>query len=273
MKQLCEALKKKDSNTFIIGGGTDLIIHLRKKEIYDFKIIDITKIKKLKKIEDQKDKIIIGACVTMTELENSSIIKKYVSSLSEAAAKVGSTQIRNRATIGGNIANASQSADTLPVIFAYDADLEIINSKNMIRTEKAINIVEGLEKNNLEDDEIVVGIIIDKVSSKSAFEKVGARNSVTISKVNCCVKIDMDKEKNITNASVFLGAVGVKPIEGFLIEKELIGRNIREINISDFKDTIRDQIEEAIPNRASKKYKKEAAIGIIDEILKKLKDQ
>lgn len=273
ISQLCEALRKKDNNTFIIGGGTDLIIHLRKKEIYDFRIIDITKLEELNKIEEYENKLIIGSCVTMTQLENHEIVKKYVLALSEAASKVGSTQIKNRATIGGNISNASQSADTLPVLFAYDADLEIINSQNVTRTEKAINIVEGLEKNNLKDDEVITRIIINKTSSKSAFQKVGARKSVTISKVNCCVKIDADEEQKITDISVFLGAVGAKPVKAFLIEKELEGKNIRDINISDLKDIIRNQIEELIPNRASKKYKKEAAIGIMDEILKKFKNE
>lgn len=72
----------------------------------------------------------------MTELENDKIIRKYILALSEAVSKVGSTQIRNRGTIGGNISNASQSVDILTVLFAYDADLEIINSQNLIMIEK-----------------------------------------------------------------------------------------------------------------------------------------
>lgn len=271
LAQLAEALEKKDGDTYIVAGGTDLVINFSKNGIFDYKLIDITHIKELKAIEETQYEVIIGACVTMTEIENSPVIDKYISALKTAAYKLGSQQIRNRATIGGNISNSSQSADTLPVLFAYGAEVEIINSKGQKRIDKVENVVIGLGKNNLQKDEVITKIIIKKCSSISAFAKIGSRTSVTISKVNCCLKVDTDIEGKIANPVIYLGAVGPKPIKAQLIEKALADKNIKTISICEIKEQILDQIEAAIPNRSSKHYKKEASAGIIEEALNNLK--
>ncbi|WP_326910314.1 FAD binding domain-containing protein [Sedimentibacter sp. MB31-C6] len=271
IEELCEALKQKDNNTFVISGGTDLIIHFNKKEIYDYNIIDITKLEEFKKINETENEITIGSCVTMTQLENSLLINKYIPALVDSAYNLGSQQIRNRATIGGNVANASQSGDTLPVLFSYDANIEIINSTGKRRIDKIENVVEGLEKNNLDSDEVITKIIIKKSSSKSAFSKVGSRKAVTISKINCCAKINISEDLIIYKANIYLGAVGPKPIKAKLIEEKLLYKNIKNINHEDLHEAVYMQIENAIPNRSSKHYKKIAAEGLIEDILNKLR--
>ena len=245
---LCQVLKQKDENTYIIAGGTDLIIHFDKNSIFDYNIIDLTKINELKKITENNSKITIGACATMTDIENSKVVQKYVPALTDAAFELGSQQIRNRATLGGNIANASQSGDTLPVLFAYDADIEIINSKGIKHLNNISNVVEGFGKNNLKPDEIISRIIIEKTNAKSAFSKVGSRKSVTISKINCCARIYLNKNMIVENSSIFLGAIGPKPIRANFIEDEIINKSIRNINIEYLYDVAAEQVEKAIPN-------------------------
>lgn len=271
IEELCSALRNKNKNTYVIAGGTDLIIHFNKKGIFGYEIIDITKLKELKEINETENEIIIGSAVTMTEIENSPLINKYVPALIDSAYNLGSQQIRNRATIGGNVANSSQSGDTIPVLFAYDANVEIINSSGTRRIDKIENVVEGLEKNSLNDDEVITNIIIKKTNSKSAFSKVGSRKTVTISKLNCCIKIDTSDDMVINNSVVYLGAVGPKPIRAKFIEEKLLNKNVNDIASADVHDAIYLQIEEAIPNRSSKHYKKSAAEGLVDDILNKLR--
>lgn len=271
IEELCMVLKDKDDRTHIIAGGTDLIINLRKKGIIDYKIIDISKFQRFKTIDFQEDRIIIGSCVTMTELENNEEIKKYIPALTSAAYSLGSTQIRNKATIGGNLVNASQSGDTIPVLFAYDADVRIMNSSNEYRYEKASDFVSGIGQTSLRDDEIITSIIIKKSDSISAFSKIGSRKTVTISKINCCGKFDMGEEDRINNAIIYLGAVGVKPVRSDLIEKELIGFKLGQGLNDGMKKVIQLQIENAIPNRNSKHYKKVAAIGLIEDMLSQVR--
>ncbi len=266
LAELSAALKIKDEQTFIAAGCTDLMIHFNEKGIFERNIIDITKIAALKQINEDEHSIKVGAAITMTELHNNSLIRSYVPGLAQAAYNVGSEQIRNLATLGGNIANASQSADSLPVLFAYNAELEIIDSKQQISHRPIAEIVAGLGKNNLAQDQAIIAIIIPKSKDLSGYAKAGARQTVTISKVGCALKLSL-KDDIIAKASIYLGAVGACPKQADLIENSLLNCDINQIEISEIKDIIRRQILELIPNRSSRFYKKEAAIGVIADAL------
>lgn len=264
--ELCDALQHKDENTFVIAGGTDLCIRFVKNQVFDYKIIDIGRLAELIKIEETNDAIDIGACVTMTELENSQIIKRNISALVGAAYNLGSTQIRNRATIGGNLANAAQCGDTIPVLFAFDADVKIINSKNEYRIEKVRDLVEGIGKTTLKEDEVITNIIIKKSSHISSFAKVGSRKTVTISKINCCGKFNISENDFIKESEIFMGAVGIKPVRADIVERGLVGKKLDDIN-NNIDYFVQMQIENLIPDRSSKHYKKEAAIGVVKDML------
>lgn len=272
LEQLADALKEKDENTFYCAGGTDLIIHLRAKQKFHYSVIDLTHIEEMREIRETDREIIIGAGVTMTELEKSPVIQKYIPALAKAASMVGSTQIRNRATIGGNIANASQSSDTAPVLFAYGARVQIMNEKGEEKTCLADEAVEGLEKNCLGDREIMLRFLVPKSEAISGFFKVGSRKAVTISKINGCVKAKLCQGR-MGEVVVYLGAVGPKASKAELIEAALEGSSLEDMDMQALKNAVYAQIEKNIPNRSSKHYKKSAAFGVIDSILEDFKKE
>ncbi|MEF2952901.1 MAG: FAD binding domain-containing protein [Blautia sp.] len=271
-KELADALDKKDENTYLCAGGTDLVIHLRSQKKFHYSLIDLTHVEELKKIEEMEEEIWIGAAVTMTELEKSPVIQKYMPGLAKAASMVGSTQIRNRATIGGNIANASQSSDTMPVLFAYETEAVVLNDMGEEKRYLLEDLIEGLERNRLEEKEVLTRFIVKKDSSISGFSKVGSRKAVTISKINGCVKTVL-KEERLTQVIVYLGAVGAKAARAGYIERALEGQKLEEIDFGSLKEAVYAQIEANIPNRSSKHYKKSAAFGVLDTILEELKTQ
>ena len=217
-KELADALGKKDENTYLCAGGTDLVIHLRNQKKFHYSLIDLTHVEELKKIEETEEEIWIGSGVTMTELEKSLVIQKYMPGLAKAASMVGSTQIRNRATIGGNIANASQSSDTMPVLFAYGTEAVVLNELGEEKRYLLEDLIEGLERNRLKEKEMLTRFIVKKDSSISGFSKVGSRKAVTISKINGCVKTVL-KEDILTQVIVYLGAVGAKATRAGYIER------------------------------------------------------
>lgn len=270
LEELSHVLKNKNDKTYVLAGGTDLIIKFIKEEIHDFNIINISKLKELTDIKISDDRIKIGPCVTMTQIENNEELKRHIPALSHAATSVGSTQIRNKATIGGNIANASQCGDTIPVLFAYDAKLKILNSSNEYRYEKVRDFILGINKTKLKSDEAIIGIEIQKTKSVSSFSKIGSRKTVTIAKINCCGKFNISDDGLIEEGQIYLGSVGVKPIKADLIEQALIGKKVNSIN-KKTKDAINEQIEKAIPDRSSKHYKKVAAIGVIEDMLNNIR--
>ena len=121
IEEAVDFLWKAEGRAKIIAGGTDLVIGLRNGDQSPQSIIDITRIEELRKIEERNGTISIGASVTHSEIASSSLVKKYGKVLSDAASEIGSPQIRNLGTIGGNIMNASPAADTLPPLMVLNA--------------------------------------------------------------------------------------------------------------------------------------------------------
>ena len=274
LKELQQALSEKTHNTYIVAGGTDIAVGLNKNRIYDFSLIDITKIKELKKIKLNNDFIEIGSCVRMVDLENNEIINKYSPALSKAAASIGSTQIRNLATIGGNIANAAQCADTVAVLFAFDAEVEIMNSKGEIRKELVNDIIQNIDKTSLEYDDVIIKIILkgQKNNEFSSFAKIGARKAVTISKINECIKLSLEEDK-VVDSKVYIGSIGVKAVRSIIIEEELKNNVLNKELKEKILEVGSKQVLESIPNRKSKDYKKVAVKGILDDIFKDIENR
>lgn len=270
LDELACALREKDENTYLCAGGTDLVIHLRKEKNFHYSLIDLTHLSELSQITETEDMVVIGAGVTMTELEQSPVIRTWIPALAKAASMVGSTQIRNRATLGGNIANASQSSDTTPVLLAYGAEAEILDESGTVTRRLIDDFVEGLEKTSLGEREVILKFVVRKQKALSGFAKVGARKAVTISKINGCICTEI-KEGCMIHPVVYLGAVGAKASRARLIEECLEGCMLSGCDEEKVRDAVYAQIEENIPGRPSKHYKKSAAFGVIDQILDDLR--
>lgn len=265
---LKKMLRDDLENTYIIGGGTDLIISLRSKKITDYSIIDITKLSEIKGIWEDDDKVYIGALTTMTEIAESTIAYEKLRALREAAFNLGSEIIRNKATIGGNIANAAQCADTVLALFAYDADIVLLGPDEE-RTVPISELVVGRNKTTLKANEIIAMIVVKKEDRISAFQKLGSRKAVTISKISCAADLLM-KDGLINSADIFLGAVGVRPVRAELLEAEFQGKSIDKIEFKKIQKLAYEEIERAIPDRTSKYYKRIAIQSLMEDLLKDL---
>lgn len=253
----------------ILSGGTDLVIALQKEETSEV-IVDIGSVGELQKIIEADEKIIIGSGVTFTQLESSPIIQKYCQALSEAAGLVGSPQIRNQGTIGGNIANASPAADTVPAIVAMDG-VALVKSVRGERLVKVTDLLKGIGKNDLAADEIILEISFDKLKNfKSAFVKLGRRNALAISRISAAVGVCTDEKGNIYDARVALGSVAPNPFRSPLIESVLLGKNINQAIPEDVIQAAGKDVAERLGPRASAPYKKEAIKGVMRQALEKL---
>lgn len=270
-EELLEALREKNG-AWLCAGGTDLMIRLREKKQFHYSLIDLTHMREMSVIEETKDTVRIGAAVTMTELERSAVVGRYLPALAKAASMVGSTQIRNRATIGGNVANASQSSDLTPVVLAYEAAAKVCDGTGTVRKQAVDEFVTGLGKTSLGDSDVILSFEFKKSDAISGFAKIGSRKSVAISKVNVCIKTDVE-DGILQNVSVLLGAVGPKARRSHLIEHALGGMELEHPDEKLLKEAVYAQIEENIPDRKSKHYKKPAAYGIICDVLEDLKEQ
>src|SRR5207302_7462757 len=129
LQEASRLLKEHGRGGHFLAGGTDLVIAIKEKGLVPRYVVDLKKIPSLSGIRESSDgSLTIGALTTMREVETSPVIRKKYPFLAQSAAEVGSIQIRNRATIGGNMANATPSADVAPALLVLDARVKISRS-------------------------------------------------------------------------------------------------------------------------------------------------
>ncbi len=177
----------------IIAGGTDIIPGLQQSALRFQNIknlIDINQIAELKVIEKKDHQLTIGAGVTFAELAKSSKVLEDFPLLAKAASKIGSVQIRNRATIGGNFCNNAPCADSVPALLVYDAKVQIF----ALTQERTISLQELLLKPyqiQLQPDELVAQIILPILPNgyRGEFYKLGRRRGAAISRITLALLI------------------------------------------------------------------------------------
>ncbi|MCX7918116.1 MAG: xanthine dehydrogenase family protein subunit M [bacterium] len=235
----------------ILAGGTDIAIELRESKLaagrvrifYPKKIIDISQIQELKGIIETGEYIQLGALVTQREIAESDLINKYGNILAEAARRMGSPQVRNRGTLGGNLGTASPAADTAPPLIALEATV-ILKSLTGHREVPIEDFFFAPGKTILQPDELILGVRFPKMKKNESgrYYKIGQRNAVSISIVAIAIKAELDKNR-FGKVRIGLGSVAPKPIRAIEAERILFNQP--------FNATIINQSAEAALSRCS----------------------
>ena len=226
-RELLQLLAKpsyKKVNSFILAGGTDLIVSMEHFGLDPDLLVDAKGIKSLSGIGKSGNRVRIGSFTTVTELLHSDLIAEAAPLLREAAAAFAADQIRNRSTIGGNICNASPAGDLIPPLYALEAKLKLESSKGS-RTLSIENFFKGPGKTVLKPNEILSEISFSAVPSDryALFYKLGQRESMAIAVVSIATVFDLEKEK-YENVRIGLGAVAPTVIRAYRTEKFLEGK-------------------------------------------------
>lgn len=260
INELVECLKCADKNTYLISGGTDFVVKMQNNPLLEGIIIDLKGIKELNYIKAENNLIRIGANSTFTEISENPIINKYAKALNQAALNVGSTQIRNVATLAGNVANCAPAADSIPALIALGAEVKVINGQGKIITNEIEKVLKTLKK-----DEAIIEIVIPiKKNYISAFSKIGSRSTVTISKLNLAACVSYNNE--IEAVAISAGSLGPKAIRLKSCEKILLHRVPSMDLLEEFKESLACEVEVTIHGRASLPYKKEAIAGLAEQV-------
>ncbi len=213
LEEACDLLWKAGDKGKVIAGGTDLVIGLRNGDQKPQVLVDITQIEELQGIHDQNGKVAIGASVTHSEIAHSPLVKKYGKVLSDAASEIGSPQIRNLGTIGGNIINASTAADTLPPLMVLDAIGRVV-SKEGVKEVPLLQLFKGLYQTNLRPYEILVQISFPKLSLdvRGVFLRLARREAMAIARMSIAILLQMEKKKGlIEDIRISIGSVTPTP--------------------------------------------------------------
>lgn len=211
-----------EDNFTLLAGGTDLMPRYERGQKLPGTIIDVKKLPNFIGIKKVDDNIYISAGTTIEEIKNNDLLKKHFNALWQATTDFGSVQIRNRATIGGNICNASPAGDTLPALYAFGAKL-LLHSKASERTISIDEFILGPGETILEKGEILLAVILPQSSAKSTFYKLGLREAMAISVVNFAIVYD---ENELTIA---LGAVAPTIIKLAGLDKYSIDQILKKV--------------------------------------------
>jgi CO/xanthine dehydrogenase FAD-binding subunit len=213
LDEACHLLWEADGTAKIIAGGTDLMISLRNGDETPRFVIDITKIEELRGIEENDGTISVGAATTHSEISFSALIKKFGRVLFDAASEIGSPQIRNLGTIGGNIVNASPAADTLPPLMVLNAIGKVVSKKGE-RQVPLSELFKGPYQTSLGPDDLLVQITFEKLSSdmKCSFVRLARRDAMAIARMSVAIVLQTAGKKNqIKDIRIAVGSVTPTP--------------------------------------------------------------
>lgn len=219
-------LRRYRTKAKLLAGGTDLLLRLERRLIEPSAVIDLKKIRVLRGIEANRKGLRIGALTLMDEIASSRLVQRPYGILAKAAAVVGSIQTRNRATLGGNLCNASPAADTAPPLIVLSARARITGS----RGQRELPLEEfflGPGKTALRPTELLKEIFIPAPARNSggSFQRC-TRTAMDIALVNCAVFLSLNpRDKTVRDIRIALGAVAPTPVRARLAEEALKGRS------------------------------------------------
>jgi CO/xanthine dehydrogenase FAD-binding subunit len=208
MQELLKLLNEHGPAAKILAGGTDLAVGLRSGKNLPQVVIDLKRVEAIRAdIFEQDGFLRIGARTVMTDIIADERVRRFFPALAESAAVVGSVQIRNRATLAGNICNASPAADTAPALLVYGAVAGIIGI-NGSRRVPLTEFFTGPGRTVLEQNDVVEFIDLPIPASKcgSAFGRITRRRGVDLATINLCCLVTSSGETLFA-----YGAVGPKP--------------------------------------------------------------
>lgn len=263
---IAEALKFLKTGKYrIIAGGTDVIPQMR--HVSSRSLLDIGKLG-LDYIKDNGDTIEIGAATTHTRLHNDPLVQQFLPLLSTACGLVGSWQIRNRGTVGGNIVNASPCADSAPPLLVYNAKVVLLSGQG----QRSVKLSEFIKKPYLTDispKELLHSFICQKadLNARHSFIKLGRRQAVNISRMTIAVSLLKDDSNKIANARIAVGSVFPTPMRVPELENKLIGQSISMALFGEAADLAADLMINVSGVRWSTPYKKPVLIGLMRRAL------
>jgi len=196
---LDEALRLKADipEARFVQGGTDVLVELNFDRSRPPALINLNEVTELRGFTQENGTLVLGSGLTYAEAMRGTVAEE-LPALAEASRTVGSPQIRNRGTIGGNLGTASPAGDALPPLLVEDAEVQVAS----VRGERRIPLRDfllGVKRNALEPDEIITAVRVDPSRAGQTFMKVGPRNAMVISV--CSLALQVDRERGELRAA------------------------------------------------------------------------
>jgi len=252
-------LLNKDWSAKIIAGGTDILLKFRQKKILDIPLVSLKKIINLSEIKELPDgSVQIGAMATFTKVNQDPVINSRLPFLAKAAINMGGPQIRNVATIGGNLCNGAPSADSASSLLALKAKLTL-QSLHGTRDVDLENFYQGLYQTDVKHGEILTAITIPQIKGLwgGHYIKFSMRKAMDIATLGCAVVCLLKDEKTVKEARIALGTAAPTPIRCYQAESLVIGQIFTGRLLEKVGEEALKQAKPRSSWRASKEFREE----------------
>jgi CO/xanthine dehydrogenase FAD-binding subunit len=259
---LREALREKArKNVRVVAGGTDVLVKLHDTpENTRPSLLVLENLNHLKKIRSKGNKMTVGPLVTFSEIEHSKVLRRLAPQLAEAASVAGSPQIRNRATIGGNLVNGSPAGDLIPPLYVLEAKLELSSLRGKRQVAVADFFV-GPGATVLRKHELITSVSLTRSGGHGFFLRLATRRALAVSKVSVAADLSLQKG-SVAEVKIALGAVAPTVIRASRAEEFLLGKRLTEETIMSAAKIAMDEAKPIDDIRSEASYRREM-VGVL----------
>lgn len=265
-------LNTNGAETKILAGGTDIMVDLRSGALKTRFLLDVSRLDDLKEIEMRDGQLCIGAAVTISELLESDTIADMAPALRKAAEKFASRQIRNVATIGGNVAHCSPCGDTIPPLLIHDAEAVVLTSEGQ-RHVTIEEMASGPYHCSLHSNEIISHFILQPRPQEvtfADFQKIGRRQELAIARMSMAAMAYQDEGGSIAYMRFALGSCTPTPHRFREIEEYMTGKVPAEHILWEAGKLLADKMLSITGRRPSAVYKEPAIQGLFVRMMRPL---
>ncbi|MFH2141698.1 MAG: xanthine dehydrogenase small subunit [Bacteroidota bacterium] len=254
-------IRKENPDAIIIGGSTDVALRQTKKKELLLKIIDISGIEELKNHSVKNNSVYFGSGLTIEQVRK--ISEGRLPALENILKFFGSLQIRNIATIGGNIGSASPIGDSLPVLFTHEAKVRLksLDSERILRIE---DFIIGYRKTDIRADEIITEVIVPVYDQSYKFSsyKISRRKDLDISTVSVAFRLKTEKN-TVSDIIIAYGGMAATTLRALKTEKVLTGKKWCRENVESAMTILENEFVPLSDARAEAKFRKIAAKNLL----------
>jgi CO/xanthine dehydrogenase FAD-binding subunit len=252
-----------------LAGGTNLVVDMRCGRHTPQGVVNINHLRELKGIWLENNFLYLGSTITIDEILMHDLVKQYAPALQQAAAVFANPLIRNRATLGGNLVDASPAADMAPPLLALDAEIELL-SQSGLRIIPLKEFFTGVRKTILHAGELMTRLRFPIRTGVSAFHKIGLRKADAISIVGAAVYLECTSENICRELRVALGSVAPRPFRAEEAENFLKGFSVTPENVQLTAKLAARAASPISDVRSSAEYRQRMIEVIVNRLINKL---
>ena len=272
LSEALDFLNIRGSDSKILAGGTDIMVDLRSGTLHTRHLLDVSRLDDLKKIEVLDGKLSIGAAVTIAELLESETVAASAPALRRAADKFASRQIRNVATIGGNVAHCSPCGDTIPPLLIHQARAAVASPRGQ-RYVTIEEMASGPYHCSLHPDELITHFVLEPKPPQidfADFLKIGRRQELAIARMSVAAMAAREDDNSISFLRFALGSCTPTPHRFYKVEAFLEGKIPTEAVLWQAGKILAEKMLEITGRRPSAVYKEPAIQGLFMRMMSPL---